>query len=81
MVFSVRIYGFADCLVQVFQKPLRRTEVSGSGQEEKRLKTNTAMPKWSDIQGQARPNLKSKVCSGGRLYSHIYNYGNSPLFP
>lgn len=58
MVFFVKIYGFA----QDFQKPLlKRTEVSGSGQEEKRLKTNTAMPKQSDIQGQARPSLKSKV--------------------
>lgn len=52
MVFSVKICGFADCLAQAFQKPLlKRTKVSGSGQEEKRLKSNTAMPKWSDVQG------------------------------
>lgn len=62
VVFFVKIYGFADCLAQAFQKPLLKiTEVSGSGTEERRLKTNTAKPKRSDMQGQARPSLKSKV--------------------
>lgn len=62
VVFFVKIYGFADCLAQAFQKPLlKRTEVSGSEPEKKMLKTNTAKPKRSDIQGQARPSLKSKV--------------------
>lgn len=51
-VFSVRIYRFADCLAEVF---LKRTEGSGSGQEERRLETNTAIPKLSDSQGGARP--------------------------
>lgn len=44
---------------------LKRTEVSGSGHEKKRVKTNTTMTKLSDIiirysgSGQAQPQIKS----------------------
>lgn len=61
-VFSVRIHRCADCLTQVF---LKRTEGSGSGQEERRLETNIATPKLSDTQGGARPQPPAKACGEG----------------
>ena len=48
---------------------LKRTEVSGSGQEERRLRTNTAIPKLSDVQDWSRPSLQSKACS---VDHHMY---------
>lgn len=49
---------------------LKRTEVSGSGQEERRLRTNTAIPKLSDIQDWSRSSLQSKACSVDTSYEH-----------
>lgn len=77
MVFSEKMYGYADCLAQLFQvsRLLLRELVLASGQKERRLKTSTAIPTLSDIHGQARTNLKSKPCSGGTSHAHRYNLG------
>lgn len=79
MVFSVRIYGFVDCLAQVFQKPLHVLRELKFLAVDKSPETNRALPKLAAIQGQARPSLKSKVCNGGILYIHI-TYGNPTIF-
>lgn len=58
---------------------LKSFKGSGSGQEERRLKTNTATLNLSDIHSWARPSLQSKACSGGSSYGHTA-YRNSTIF-